>query len=305
MILSVSRRTDIPACYADWFMNRIKEGFVSVRNPMYPDNVSKIHISKDVIDCIVFWTKDAGPMIERLDELEGYQYYFQYTLNAYGKEMEPGVDKTLALENFKKLSDKIGPERVIWRYDPILLTDNYTIDWHVEQFTEYAKQLSGYTKRVVISFIDLYGKATRRTEGRLLHQLSNSEMCEIAKAIAPVAKEYGMRIESCAEKIDLDEYGIEHGHCVDKEYIEQLVGYRMIGSKDSGQRLECGCVDSIDIGRYDTCMNGCKYCYASSRDEYLRENRDNYDVNSPMLCSIPRKTDRVSVRKMRSLRRKR
>ena len=244
-------------------------------------------------------------MIDKLDELEGYQYYFQYTLNAYGKEVEPGINKELAMENFKKLSEKIGAERVIWRYDPILLTDDYTIDWHIKHFTEYAKQLSGYTKRVVISFIDLYGKASRRTEGLRLHPLSDSEMRDLAKALAPIAKEYGMRIESCAEKIDLEEYGIEHGHCIDKEYIEYLVGYRLTGSKDSGQRPECGCMESIDIGRYDTCQFGCKYCYASYREEYLRENLEKYDENSPMLCSVPEKLDKVSVRKMRSLRRKR
>ena len=159
MILSVSRRTDIPAFYADWFFNRIKEGFIYVRNPMNIHQVSRISLSPSIIDCIVFWSKNPKPMLDRLDELKNYMYYFQFTINPYDIKLEEYVPtKSGIIDTFKELSNKIGPERVIWRYDPIILTDTLTMEYHVKYFEELAKRLNGFTQTCVISFVDLYKK---------------------------------------------------------------------------------------------------------------------------------------------------
>jgi len=305
MILSVSRRTDIPCCYAEWFMNRIKEGYLYIRNPLYPEKVSKINLSPDVIDCIVFWTKDSSDFNTYLDELSNYNYYFQYTINGYETDVEP--EKTLKndpVKTFQELSKKIGKKRVIWRYDPILLNEKYTIDRHIKIFDELAKQLSAYTEKVVISFIDMYGSVIANTSNLNLKPITMVEMEEIAKSFSEIGKKYHMQIETCAETADFSKYGIQHGHCIDKDFIENLIGYKLTGGKDKSQRKECGCMESIDIGKYDTCMRGCRYCYASNTKTKLVQNITKYDVNSPILCDELKPEDIITERKMKSLRRK-
>lgn len=305
MILSVSRRTDIPAFYSDWFFNRLKAGFVCVRNPMYPEKVSKISLDKEVIDCIVFWTKNAKPMLDRLDELDGYNYYFQYTLNPYGTDVEPiiGKDKNTHIKTLIQLSEKIGPDKVIWRYDPIFTNQKYTKDYHIKVFKEMAEALRGYTSHVVISFLDLYGQTKRNMPD--IDEFNESECRDLVKQMVQIAQDNGMVIESCAEKIDLSEEGVMHGHCIDKNLIEEIIGYRLTGGKDKGQRQECGCMESIDIGVYNTCKNGCKYCYAVYGTKDTIENTKLYNPESPILCGIEMPTDIITERSMRSLRKKR
>jgi len=159
MIISVSRRTDIPAFYSDWFFKRLEEGFVLVRNPMNPQQVSKVSLSKAVVDCFVFWTKNPKSMLEKLPLLAGYDYYFQFTLNPYDQEIEVNLPKKAEIiKTFIELSNLIGKDRVIWRYDPILLTDKITIGDHLEYFNILAGQLGDYTRKCVISFLDQYQK---------------------------------------------------------------------------------------------------------------------------------------------------
>lgn len=305
MILSVSRRTDIPAFYSDWFFNRLKAGFVCVRNPMYPEKVSKISLDKEVIDCIVFWTKNVKPMLDRLDELDGYNYYFQYTLNPYGTDVEPiiGINRNTNIETMIHLSERIGADKVIWRYNPIFTSQKYTKDYHIKSFKEMAESLCGYTSRVVISFLDLYGQTKRNMPD--IEEFDETECRDLVRQLVQIAKDNGMIVESCAEKIDLSEEGVMHGLCVDKNLIEEIVGYRLTGGKDKGQRQECGCMESIDIGVYNTCKNGCKYCYAMYGEKDIVENIKAYNPESPILCGIEMPTDIVTERNMRSLRRKR
>ena len=301
MILSVSRRTDIPANYADWFINRVHDGYLYVRNPMYPEKVSKITITKDVI----FWSKNPKPMIPYLDELKVYPYYFQFTITGYGKEVEPGLPEKLELlKTFVELAEKIGKERMVWRYDPIFFTPDYSIEFHKEVFERFAATLEGNTNRCVISFLDLYGHITAKMNALGARIPIKEEMREITRTFSKIAAAHGMELETCAEKIDLSEEGVRYGHCIDKEFIENPIGYRLTGGKDKGQRTECGCMESIDIGKYNTCFHGCKYCYADTEvgvvSGYLH-----YDVDSPFLCDKLRETDLVTERKMKSLRRKR
>lgn len=305
MILSVSRRTDIPAFYSDWFFNRLKAGYVCVRNPMYPETVSKILLNQDVIDCIVFWTKNAKPMFDRLDELNGYKYYFQYTLNPYGTDIEPiiGKDKNSNIETLIRLSEKIGPDKVIWRYDPIFTNQKYTKDYHIRTFKKMAEALRGHTLRVVISFLDLYEQTKRNMPD--IDVFDEPESRDLVRQLVQIAKDNGMIVESCAEKIDLSEEGVMHGHCIDKNLIEEIVGYRLTGGKDKGQRQECGCMESVDIGVYNTCKNGCKYCYAMYGEKEAVENTKAYNPESSILCGMELPTDIITERNMRSLRRKR
>lgn len=304
MILSVSRRTDIPAFYAEWFFQRIREGFLYVRNPMNPRQVSRIGLSPEVVDCIIFWSKNPAPMLERLDELREYPFYFQFTLTGYGRDIEPGLpDKRKeVIGTFQKLSEKVGKERVVWRYDPILVNGRYTIEYHLKAFEEIAGCLKGYTEKVVISFVDFYAKTLRNTKDLYIKSLSREEMREIAEGMAQIAKSCGLVIETCAEQINLQDVGIRHGSCIDKKRIEKIAGCSLSVEKDKNQREACGCCESIDVGAYNTCRNGCRYCYANYHEEQVRKCIACYDVDSPLLCGRIEPKERVTERKVRSFR---
>lgn len=303
MILSVSRRTDIPNYYSDWFYNRIKEGFLYVRNPMNPHQVSKINLSPEVVDCIVFWTKNPEPMLKRLQELQDYKYYFQFTLTGYGTDIESNIPhkRDTMIPIFKKLSDAIGKERVIWRYDPILFTKRYTMEYHQKAFVQIAEALQGYTDKCVISFVDSYAKIKKNMDILQVQEKSTEEIKHFARELSRIAHQNNMSIATCAERIDLSECGIEHNCCIDKELIESIIGCSIKVSKDSGQREECGCVQSVEVGTYNTCKNGCKYCYANYSPDSVQKNAANYDVDSPLLCGTVSEADKITERKVQSL----
>lgn len=302
MIISASRRTDIPAYYPDWFCNRIHEGFVCVRNPMNFHQVSHISLSPDVVDCIVFWTKNPLPLMPRLKELQAYPFYFQFTLTPYGKDVEPSVPSKndVILPAFQELSRKIGPERVIWRYDPILLTDRYTIDYHITFFSQLARRLAGYTRKCIISFVDLYRNTQANMNGLGFAALTEKEIIELARRLADIAGKHHLVLETCAEQIDLEPYGIAHGHCIDRTLLEQITGCRLALEKDKNQRPECGCMASIDIGMYDTCRHGCRYCYATHSLKTVAWNAQAHDPNSPLLCGQILPEDMVKERAVKS-----
>lgn len=306
MILSVSRRTDIPNYYSEWFFNRLKDGFLYVRNPMNFHQISEIKISPDVVDCIVFWTKNPLPMMERLDELEAYNYYFQFTLTGYGNDVERNLPnkKTSVIPIFQELSNKIGKEKVVWRYDPIFFSNRYNVQYHLKAFRSIAEALSGYTEKCVISFLDIYPKNKKNMDNLLSYDLSDSELREFAKELSNIAKENHIKIGSCAEKVDLDEYGIIHNSCIDKELIEKIIGCKLKINKDKNQRIECGCVESVEVGTYNTCKNGCVYCYANYSAKSVESNFQKYDPLSPLLCGHIEKDDRISTRKVVSLKEK-
>lgn len=303
MILSVSRRTDIPNYYSEWFYNRIKEGYVYVRNPMNVHQVSRIDLSPEVVDCIVFWTKNPEPMIGRLDELAEYKYYFQFTLTGYGRDIESGIPhkKEQMIPVFQKLSEKIGGRKVIWRYDPIIFTNKYTPEYHLRAFEQIADALRGYTNKCVISFVDIYAKNKKSMVEIGAYNIDESVLMEFAGKLSEIAKTNGITICSCAETIDLSKCGIEHNCCIDKKLIEDIIGCRIKAGKDKNQRPECGCVESIDIGTYNTCKNGCKYCYANYNMDSVMKNCGKYDDKSPILCEILTGEDRINERKVKSI----
>ncbi len=302
MIISASRRTDIPAFYSEWFFNRIKEGFVDVRNTVNPFQISRISLSPEVVDGIVFWTKNPGPMLERLDELKDYTYYFQFTLTSYAHEVEPGIpSKSLfMIPMFKRLSEMIGKERVIWRYDPIFISEKYSVEYHKKYFAAIAERLSGYTEKCIVSFVDLYGNVKENIAKVGGREPSSSERNELMEHFAKVAAEYGISLETCAEEEELEKYGIQHAHCIDKELLERIGGFTLDVGKDKYQRKACGCIESIDIGAYKTCKHGCAYCYANSSCEEARKNFCEHDPSSTMLIGHAGEKDEVKVKEVKS-----
>lgn len=304
MILSVSRRTDIPNYYSEWFLNRIREGFLYVRNPVNPHQVSRIRLNPEVVDCIVFWTKNPLAMMKNLSLLKGYPYYFQFTLTGYGMDVEPQIPhkRQVMIPVFQELSRMIGPDRINWRYDPILLSRTYTPDYHMKAFEEIARSLKGYTHKAVISFVDLYAKTVRNTANLGLLPLSEAVMLELAGHMARIATENEMTVESCAEQINLERVGVSHGSCIDKKQIERLTGYRLKAGKDKNQRTECQCVESVEVGTYHTCQNGCRYCYANQSDAQVEKQILLYDPLSPLLCGGVGPEDKITDRAAKSLR---
>lgn len=305
MIISASRRTDIPSCYSDWFFNRIKEGFVLVRNPMNIHQVSRIKLTPDVVDGIVFWTKNPLPMLNRIGELKKYMYYFQFTITPYGRDVEPNLPpkNNEILTAFKRLSDLVGADRVVWRYDPIMISEKYSMEYHVRAFKKIAEELHSYTHKVTISFIDedYRGVKSNIKELALLDFLAATQV-EISSTLAEIAHGYGLNIDTCAEKIDLHQFGIEHARCIDDRLLSKLLGNHLNIDKDKTQRLECGCVASIDIGMYNTCRNGCRYCYANYNQNTVAGNYAKHNPLSPLLSGELGEGDKVNERNVKSCR---
>jgi hypothetical protein len=262
-IISVSRRTDVPAYFSDWFFNCLAAGYVEVVNPFNRRQVRYIPLSPDDVQGFVFWSKNPRPMLDKLNLLNDYHYYFLFTINPYGNEIEVNMPpKQTIIDTFKMLSGHVGRDRVIWRYDPVLLSDTIDIDFHVSNFEKIAAELSAYTGKVIFSYIDRYKKTETALETMRIRYLRTEEKILIAENFSRIARSRGLVIESCAEDIDLSPYNIAHGRCIDPALLERISENRIAYGKDKSQREHCGCTGSVDIGSYRTCRTGCVYCYA-------------------------------------------
>jgi len=298
MIISASRRTDIPSFYSEWLFNRIKEKFVCVRNPMNLRQVSAVNLAPELVDCIVFWSKNPKPMIDKLHLLNDYNYYFQFTLNPYDQDIEAGLpSKTEIIETFKKLSDIIGPQKVIWRYDPVLINSKYNTAYHIDNFGSLAGALKSYTEKVTFSFIDFYKKIAENIKSLEIVEISTEEKNTIARKFSEIAKNNNFSIDTCAEDINFSEYGITRARCIDDRLISKITGKNLQIEKDKNQRPECGCVKSIDIGEYNSCSNGCIYCYANYSDNIVEKNAKQHIQSSPLLIGGICPDDIVKERK--------
>lgn len=307
MIISASRRTDIPAFYAEWFINRLKEGFALVPNPYNPKMISRVSLDPAVVDCMVFWTKNPEPLMGRLGELRDYKYYFQYTLNPYGSDAERKLPPLKArIETFKRLSDTIGKEKVIWRYDPLFTNGKYNVGFHKEAFAEIAYELRDHTETCMLGFIDHYYHIRQAVGALDIRPLQPAEIEEMAISFRETISKYPVLLNTCTVKVDLRHLGIPSGLCIDKGLVERIAGYPISARKDKNQRDICNCIESIDIGTYESCLNGCIYCYAI-KGNYATAAGNNcrHDPASPLL--IGRVGDLagdavIKDREMRSLR---
>lgn len=281
MIISASRRTDLPAFYARWFLQQVRRGFCQVANPFNPQQVRRVSLLPDEVTAIVFWTRHPQPLLPYLAELDqaGFRYYFQYTLLDYPRQLETHrPDWKAALRTFAALAEQIGPERVIWRYDPLVFSNLTPPEYHLRNFERLAQALRGRARRVVISLLDPYPKLKRRfaqlaQAGVQLYGPANGEepwLADLLRQLAACARANGLEIVSCAEPCDLRPYGVQPGSCVDAGLIARLFGVAVSPARDPGQRPACRCAQSVDIGWYDSCLFGCQYCYATRSFDLAR-----------------------------------
>ncbi len=298
MIISASRRTDIPAFFGDWFMERVRQGFFLRINPFNTRQVSTVSIKPQEVDLFVFWTKNPQPFLPHLAELDamGYRYYFQYTLNDYPSIFEPHLPPVAdRIEVFKQLSVRIGPRRVVWRYDPIIISSLTPEDYHLDRLQRLAQQLNGHAERQVISFCDSYGHAGRRlTKLSQEHRITFEDpigdpqrLTDLARGIKSVADAHSLSVSTCAEAVDLASIGILPGACIDAKLINELFHLHCSSRKDPHQRPECGCVAAIDMGMYNTCSHGCVYCYANHNEKTIANNLRHHDQRSGALIGRP------------------
>jgi len=253
-------------------MESVRAGFCCITNPFNSRQTTRVSLTAEDVDVIVFWTKNPEPIMKHLDELDsiGYRFYFQFTVNDYPLELEPHVPSlNYRLDTFIKLSDRIGSDRVIWRYDPIVISRLTPVEYHLEHFHKLSQSLECYTKRVIISLVDEYRQASKRLNsldiGYLEASIDNPGMEDLLCSISQNARDTGMEIYSCAEPWDLSAYGIPPGKCIDDTYIQSVFGINVSPEKDKYQRSECGCIKSKDIGTYNTCKHNCQYCYATRK----------------------------------------
>ncbi len=303
MIISASRRTDIPAFYAEWFINRLKAGFVYIRNPRNPNRIGWVALNTNVVDCIVFWTKNARPMLSRLDIIDamGYPYYFQFTITPYNKQLEKGLPaKAEIIETFKCLSDKIGKHRVVWRYDPVIIGKEFSVQYHLDAFGNMCDMLGDYTSKCTFSFIDLYAKIQKGMKGFMDSEVSNLHMNQIAQGFSKIAKGHNLMLATCSEAIDFSSHGVTQAACIDQTLIENIIGCSIHAKKDPNQRPACQCIESIDIGAYDSCSHGCVYCYATTSNSTVGNNMQLHDSRSLMLIGHPRGDETLTARETKS-----
>ena len=286
MIINTGQRTDIPAFYSAWFVNRLRAGEVLVRSPYDPGTLTRYRLTPDVVDLIGFCTKNPEPMLPHMDLLEPFGQYWYVTITPYGKDIEPRVPpKTRVLDSFRRLSDRVGSRRVGWRYDPIFISDSWPVERHIRAFEYMAETLSGYTETAVISFIDLYEKTKRNfPEARTV---SREDRAAFGKAAVDIGRRCGMTIRPCAEGDDLEVFGADCGGCMTVAMYERALGRRLIVPRRPPARKECACYLGGDIGAYNSCGHLCRYCYANWDAGTVKANMGRHDPTSPLLIGRP------------------
>jgi hypothetical protein len=291
MIISASRRSDIPARFAEWFMARVREGHCDVTNPFNARQVTRVSLMPADVDAVVFWSKNPAPLLPHLDELEqrGFRCGFLVTVNEYPREIEPGVPPLAdRVETVRMLSGRLGVRNVVWRYDPIILSDRMTAEWHMERYCGLARLLAPYVDHVIVSFVDFYRKTERRLRAvekamgdRMLRDAFNAPDVEgLIRELIRCSGDAGLSIQSCAEDTSLEAMGIPAGACIDSHWIQRFAGIEVPQIKDPGQRGLCRCVPSRDVGQVNTCTIGCRYCYATDgRHDKSRQPTSAKDVH--------------------------
>ena len=294
MILNVSGRCDIIAFYTKWFINRYKEGYLDVRNPFYPKMISRIYF-KDV-DLILFCTKNPLPIIPYLKDIN-HKILFHVTLTPYKNDIEPNVpNKTKVIEGIKEISKILGKENIYVRYDPILLSDKYNIDYHKKAFNRICSLLDGYVNKIIVSFLDYYKNVEKNLKVINPHDFTNNDYKEIGTSFSKIAKEHNMTVQTCFEDNDLTEYGFIKSDCLSKELAFKLTG-KKYPKWNARKEKKCTCVQMVDIGVYNSCKHFCKYCYANFDEKKVMNNYNEHDPNSSLLIGKLQEDDIITIRK--------
>ena len=300
MIINTGSRTDTVQYYSEWLLKRFKEGFVYSRNPLFLNKVTKYELNPEVVDCVIFCSKNYEPILERLHEItDRFNTYFYYTITAYGKDIEPNVPSIEdSIETLIKLSEIVGAKRIAWRYDPILLTEKYTKNRHYETFDYMSEKLSPYIDRCIFSFVEMYKKLKTNMPEIIL--LTPEDKDEIAKNIGLIAKKNKILLQTCATLENYEKYNIIQSGCITAEILGTANGVTFSNIKHSGNRKGCRCMESRNIGDYDTCPNGCKYCYANQNPQIARKNYEKHNIDSPLILGGLNPTDEISQSSQRS-----
>lgn len=294
MIINTGGRTDTVQYYAEWLLRRFSEGYVLSRNPLFPNKVTCYELTPDKVDCVVFCSKNYKPILGRLHEItDRFNTYFYYTITAYDKDIEPGVPPIEeSMRTLVELSKKVGRQRIAWRYDPVLLTEKYTISRHMETFEQMAKILSPYIDRCIFSFVEMYKKLEANMPE--LIPLTEQDMDNLAQGLGAIAQKYGIHIQTCGTNGDYTRYGIQASGCMTLDILGRANGIEFKSLKHKGMRQGCHCIESRDIGAYDTCMNGCKYCYANKNPYKAFDNYRYHNPNSPLLLGELKPADTIT-----------
>lgn len=299
MILNTGLRTDIPGFFSEWFYNRIDEGFVYVRNPYAKNQIYSYRLDPELIDCIIFTTKNPRPMFRNLEKIDKFNQYWHITITPYGKEIEPNVPPVdEVIDSFKFLSERLGKEKVTLRYDPIFISEKYSLEKHIESFDYILDYLSDYTTEAIISFIDLYEKTKRNFPNA--KEVTQDERLRIGEEFAKIGEKYNIKVKTCAEGTELERFGIDSRGCMTKEVIEKAINKNLDIPKQKARNGECYCLLNNDIGEYNTCNHGCLYCYANSNKRLVKRNLKLHDPKSPILIGEIKEDDIIIERKQES-----
>lgn len=283
MIINTGQRTDIPAFYSKWFINRIREGFVLVRNPFYPKLVTRYKLDPKVVDVIGFCTKNPRPMFKYLDEIKDFGQFWYISITGFEKDLEPNVPPIdQVIEDFKYLSKKVGKNAIAWRYTPIIINEKYTVNYHIKMFEHIASELHNYTSLAVYGFVDLYEKL--KVHHKEIKECSREDVITISKAFKEIAQKYNLDLRLCSKEKWLDEYGIDTKGCMRIEDYERSINSKLvIKEKKEARKGYCSCYLSNDIGAYNSCLHLCSYCYANGEKDLIARNNKNHDDDSPLL----------------------
>lgn len=293
MIINTGGRTDTVNYYSDWLLKRFEEGFVYARNPLFPNHVINYKLDPEVVDCVVFCSKNYRPILSRIDQItERFNVFCHYTITAYGKDIEPNVPTIdESIKTLIELSQKVGKEKIAWRYDPVLLTDKYTIQHHLKTFEYMASRIAPHISFCIFSFVEMYKRLDTNMPELIL--LTDSDRQILAKGLGEIAKKYDMRIQTCGTEESYGQYGIDLSGCMTTVNLGKAIDCQFKKMVHKGTRKGCSCMPSRDIGAYNTCLNGCKYCYANKKPQSALENYKKHDPDCPLLIGNILPTDKI------------
>ena len=302
MIINTGARTDTAQWYAPWLQRRFEEGFAFVRNPLFPHKVTRYELDPTVVDCVLFCSKNYAPFLPALPAITArFNTYFHYTITAYGRDMEPLVPSLSdSVETLLDLERLVGARRICWRYDPVLLSEVYTIERHLETFDYLCGRLAGHVDRCIFSFVEMYQKLQQNFPE--LSPIGPEDRDTLACGLGGIATEHGIPIQTCGNNGLWPQYGIGASGCTTLDMLGAANGITFRTLKHKGQRAGCGCFESRDIGAYDSCPNGCRYCYANRDPKRALHNwRKEHDPESPLLLGHLQDGDEVSFSAQKSL----
>ena len=293
MIINVGGRTDIVNYYTPWLLNRLSEGYAYSRNPFARENVYKLSLKPEDVDCLLFCSKNYQPILKHIGDIdEKYNILCNYTITAYGKDIEPKVPSiNQSIKTLKRLSDIVGVNKILWRYDPILLTEKYTVEKHLETFEYLAEKISPLVYRCIFSFVDMYKKVEENMPEII--PFTDEDKVKLLKGIGEISKKYNLYTQTCATNENYEKYGIHAAGCTTREILEQAHNVVYKNVKGTGIRENCQCIPSRDIGAYNSCLSECKYCYANRKPDIPKKVIKMHDEKSPLLLGQLKENDRL------------